>query len=135
MSAILDAKRAVERLLVAVSPVLPTAVEAVPFAPPVGMYQKCQFLVRSPVDPVFTAGYHRENLQFQVFIVDVVGTGTAGVYTRAELIRDTFYKGRTFDEAGTKIHILSTPQIGGTLVTNERVICPVMIDLTVEVYQ
>lgn len=134
MSAILNAKRAAERLLTNLSPALPTAYEGVAFTAPDGLYQRCQFMIASPDDPVFPAGYHRERIQFQVFVVGKVGVGTAEVITRAELIRSSFYKGKTMIESGTRIHILETPQISGTMVTNERIVCPVLIDLIAEVY-
>lgn len=132
-SPILNAKIAAERLLKNVSPSLPTAYEAVAFTPPATMYQSCQFMISKPDDPVFNTGYYREVIQFQVFVLGPTGKGTAEVYNRAELIRAAFHKGKTMQEAGTNIYVLTTPQIGGTLVTNDRVICPVMINLTVEV--
>lgn len=136
MSPITDAKRFAERLLTQVSPDLPTSYEGVAFTSPGGMHQRTQFIINPPEDPTFPAGYHRENVQFQVFVVGVLGEGTAAVIERAELIRKKFYKGYTWTEQGrTPIHILTTPQISGILPINDRAICPVLIDLVVEVYQ
>lgn len=134
MSAILNAKRVSERTLTALTPSVPIAYENVAFTPPDGMYLRCQFAIRRPDDPVFPAGYHRERIEFQVFVVDKLGSGTAGVITKAEQIRNAFKKSTTFSEAGTNIYVLTTPQISGTMVLSDRVVCPVLIDLVVEVY-
>ena len=133
---ILNIKRAAETLLLSIPPAIPTGFESVDFEPPTGlMYQRCQFRIDPPTDPVFPAGFHRENVQFQVFIADIKGNGTADAISRAGLIRDTFYKGLTLDEGGTKIHILETPQIGSTFVAQDRILIPVFIQLTAEVYK
>lgn len=135
MAEILDTKRVAERLLSNVSPVLPTAFEGVSFNPPSTMYQSCFLKINPPTDPTWPAGYHRENAVFTVFVLDIKGQGTATALARAELIRDTFYKGRTFIEGTTRIHILETAQITGSAVLNDRIVVPILIPLTVEVYR
>lgn len=132
---ILNTKRAAERLLASISPAVSTGFEGVDFDPPVDqMYQRCQFRIDSPTDPTFPAGYHRENIEMQVFIAGLKGQGTADILARAELIRQTFYKGRTLIEGTTRIHILQTAQIGSVFPTQDRMIVPVLIPLTAEVY-
>lgn len=134
MSAIIDTKRAMERVLLAITPSIPTAFESVDFEPPVStMYQRCQFMINPPDDPVFTAGYHRENIQMQVFVTDTKGHGTTAANTRAELIRSTFYKGRTWIEGSTRIHILRTPQMQSAFAVQDRIVIPVLINLVAEV--
>lgn len=133
---ILDAKRVAERLLSNVTPAVPTAYEGNDFVPPSDqMYQSCFLKINTPTDPVFGAGYHRENVVFVVSILDIKGQGTANALARAELIRNTFYKGRTFIEGTTRIHILETAQIAGTSILTDRILVPVLIPLTVEVYR
>lgn len=134
-TAILDAKRCTERRLLTLTPSVATGFEAVEFtAPNAVMYQRCQYVVFDPEDPTFPAGYHRERMQMQVFVADIKGKGTTAAITRAGLIRDLFYKGLTLTESNTKIHILNTPQIASAVITNDRVVVPVLIMLTVEVY-
>ena len=133
---ILNTKKAAERLLLRITPAISTAFEGVDFEPPGdAMYQRCQFRIDTPTDPVFPGGFHRENMEFQVFVADVKGLGTGAVLARAELIRKTFYKGLTLIEGPTKIHILETAQIGSVFTTQDRVVVPILIPLTVEVYQ
>lgn len=131
---ILNTKKAAERRLAAMTPNLPTAYESHNFDPPTGMYQRTQFVIRRPEDPVLGTGYHRERIQFQVFVVDKTGEGTGDAIQRAELIRQQFAKGTVMIENGTRIHVLSTPQIAGSTVVNSRVVVPVLIDLVAEVY-
>lgn len=132
--AIIEIKRAAERKLSTLNPVLPTAYEGVSFNPPNGLYQRVQFTIQTPDDPVLGTGFHRERIQLQVFIVGAANKGTSEVINRAELIRDHFAKGLVLQEGNVKIHVLRTPQIAGNTVVSERVICPVLIDLVAEVY-
>ena len=131
---ILDIKRFAERKLSQITPAVPTAYESVTFDPPATMYQRTQFVINPPTDPVFEAGFHRENIQFQVFVNAPLNQGTAAAIAQATKIRNAFKKGTTAFEGTTHIHVLRTPQISGTTVINDRIICPVLIPLTGEVY-
>lgn len=136
MSEILNVKKALERRLLTLSPTVATGFEGVEFIPPTNtMYQRCQFMINSPVDPTFPSGYHREQIQLQVFVCDVKGKGTGAAIARAELIRNLFYKSLSLIEGTTRIHILRTPQIGSAFVTQDRIIVPVIVQVTAEVYQ
>jgi hypothetical protein len=128
-------KKAARLHLAALSPELPTAYEAYPFdAPSSELYQRTQFVVTTPDDPVIGDRYYRERVEFQVFVVGPAGVGTSKVDTRAELIRNHFYKGLTLIQDGMRIYVLRTPQIAGTTVVQDKVIIPVLIDLVGEVY-
>lgn len=132
---ITNTKRAAERRLASITPNdIPTAYESVNFDPPTTIYQRTQFVLRRPDDPVIGTGYYRENIQFQVFIVDKSNEGTARAIERAEVIRQQFAKGTVMIENGTRIHVLSTPQIAGSTVVQGRLVVPVLIDLVAEVY-
>lgn len=132
--AIIEIKRAAERKLSTLSPVVPTAWEGVSFNPPTTLYQRVQFTIQSPDDPVFGTGFHRERIQMQIFVVGAANKGTSEVINRAESIRLHFAKGLVMEEGNIKIHVLRTPQVAGTTIASERVICPVIIELVAEVY-
>lgn len=132
--AIIQIKRAAERKLIELSPSFPTAWESVTFNPPDGLYQRVQFTIQAPDDPVLGTGFHRERMQMQVFVVGNANKGTSEVLERIELVRKHFAKGLVLDEDGIKIHVLSTPQITGSSIASERVICAVIIKLVAEVY-
>lgn len=134
MAEILNIKKALERKLSQVPGVVATAYEGVEFTPPVSaMYQRTQLVFNTPRDPSFPIGYHREVVQFQVFVCDVKGKGTATALAYAETIRTAFHKGWSTTEGNTLIRSLQTPQIGSVFITNDRVVVPVLIDLTCEV--
>jgi hypothetical protein len=132
MSAILNTKRAAERRLLTLN--LPVAFENVDFTPNTGVYLKTQFQIQNPDDPVIGDKYYRERINFQVFVTDDLGKGTANALTVAESIRNLFQKGSFMSEVGTNIYVLDTPRISGSVVTKERLVVPVMIDLVAEVF-
>ena len=132
--AIIEIKRAAERRLSALTPTVQIAWEGVSFNPPDGLYQRVQFVIQTPDDPVLGTGFHRERVTMQVFVVGAANKGTSEVINRAELIRSHFAKGLVLQEGNVKIHVLRTPQIAGNTVVSERVICPILIELVAEVY-
>ena len=132
--AIIEIKRAAERRLNALTPTVPIAFEGVSFEAPNGLYERVQFLIQTPDDPVLGTGFHRERMTMQVFVVGAANKGTSEIITRAELIRSHFAKGLVLQEGNVKTHVLRTPQIAGTTLVSERIICPVLIELVAEVY-
>ena len=131
---ILNAKRAAERKLQVAFPSVATAYENVDFEPTEALHFETQFLINPVTDPAFDAGYHREDVQFQVFISDRLGIGTANSLSYAHQIREAFKKGTTMIEAGTRIHVLSTPQISSCVKVSSRLVTVVLVPLTLEVY-
>lgn len=133
--AIIEVKRAAERRLTALTPTVATGWEGVSFTPPENaMYQRVQFLVSPPEDPVLGTGFHRELVTMQVFVAGLLNKGSAEVLNRAELIRSHFPKGLTMTEGNVRMHILRTPQVAGVSVAADRVVCPVFIQFVAEVY-
>lgn len=132
--AIIEIKKAAERHLNLLTPSIPTSWEGVSFTPPAGLYQRVQLSIQSPEDPVLGTGFHRERITLQVFLNGKSNKGTAEVLTQAELIRNHFKKGTVLLEGNVRIHVLTTPQIAGTSIVSDRVICPVLIELVAEVY-
>jgi hypothetical protein len=97
------------------------------------MYQRVQFNIGRPVDPVLGTGYFREDVELQIFVNAPVNQGTGEALDRAELLRKHFAKGLALPEQGDMLHVLTTPQIAGCAVIGNRVIVPVIIAVTVEV--
>lgn len=126
-------KKALERHLSGLTPSVPTSYEGVSFSPPAGVYQVVQIVPRTPEDPVFGAGYHREKVTLQILIVGPNNKGTAEVLNRAELVSSRFKKGTFLLEDGIRIHFLRTPQISGVSSLQDRLVCPVIVDVTAEV--
>ena len=133
MSAIKQIKKAAEVHLASLLPTLPTSYEGKNFTAPTGMYQICQFAIQPPEDPVYGKGYYRERVQFQVFISAPNGAGTGDAIDRAELVRQHFRKGLSLFEGTTVVHVLTTPTVGSASTINNRILIPVLINLTGEV--
>lgn len=131
--AIVETQSALERHLTTLSPVLPTAYEGLSFTPPTTIYQRIQFVVNNPDDPVLGKGYYRENQQMQIFVIDAANEGTGRALTRAELIRSHFNKGLFLTEGSFKIYVLDTPKVAGVSIIENRVIVPVLINVVTEV--
>ena len=130
MSAILNTKKACERLLATLN--IPTAYENTNFVPPVGLYLRTQFVIKPPLSPTIGSGYVREQIIFQVFVCDVLNKGTANAIQVAEQIRGLFYQSLSLQESDSTIHIFEVPQISGSLVTSDRLVVPVLINLATE---
>lgn len=101
--------------------------------PPSGMYQRVQFRISKPDDPVLGTGYYRERLEMQIFVSGLSDQGTGEVLDRAELLRTHFKKSTTLTESGVVVHVLETPTIAGTTIIGDRVFCPVLIPVIAEV--
>lgn len=134
MRSLIKSKRACEKHLSTLTPTLPIAYEGVVFTPPNGMYESCQFVIQSPDDPVFGTGYFRERFDFQVFVVGPYNKGTTDALERAELIRDHFHKGLTLTEEDVTLHFLRTPKIAGSVISEGRIVIPILISVMSEVY-
>lgn len=132
--ALIQVKRACERLLKNSFPALKIAYEGASFNPPANeLYLRTNFNIARPDDIVLGANYYRENIIFGIFVVDTANKGTANALTKAEEIRDVFHKGLTLVEDSIRMHIFTTPQIAGASATSDKVIIPIRISITAEV--
>ena len=124
------------RLHLSTMPSVPaTAYEAMSFdAPDDDVYLRLQFVVNTPDDPTLGVGYYRERITAQIFVVDSAGHGTGTAEQLAETIRQHFKKGTTLIQDGVRIQVLTTPQISGSVVLQNKLIIPVMINVVGEVF-
>ena len=128
------AKKLVENRLKTLSPSLPIAFESVSFSAPAdgSTYLRCTLQIRQPDDTCIGGNYYREDITFNVYVLDKLNIGTGNALTMAENIRTLFKKTTTLQEGTTRVQILTTPRIAGAVVTNDRLIIPISIELTVE---
>ena len=131
--AIEEIKRAAERHLAGMPSQWLTAYEGHSFVPPDGNYLSTQIRIDNPDDPTLGLGYHRERLQFQVFVSTKSGSGSGAAIRYAETIRDRFAKGTFLNESGIRIYVLTTPKVGSSVSIQDRLVVPVLIDLVGEV--
>ena len=108
---IVAVRRALEGALNGMTPALSTAWENAKFSPVTGTpYQTAHLMSAEPDNPVYGDEYVEQGI-FQITLYYPEGNGPAAAMTRAELIRDTFYRGATFTNGGISVIIQRTPEI------------------------
>lgn len=130
-----SAEIALRGRLITKFPDLDVAIEGVPYESDHDIYAALQFVYHPPQDPTYGPYYYRENIGFQIFVSDKLGIGTLGAKQLAENIREEFYKGLSLEIDGYRLHILRTPHISGAVVTSDRLLIPISIPVSVEVYK
>ena len=134
MSILTTTKKLIENRLKTLSPLPAIAWENVNFSAPAdgSLYLRCTMQVRNPDDTCIGSEYYRENIVFNVYVLDKLNIGTGNALNVAENIRTLFKKKTTLEEGTTRVQVLSTPRIAGSVVTNDRLVIPLSIELTVE---
>jgi hypothetical protein len=126
MSAVL-VRQALEVALAAMSPALATAYENAPFTPTAAAYQQVYLLLAEPDNPEMGSARYTERGYFQINLKYPLNAGSAAAATRAELIRSTFYRARSFSNGSVTVHIEKTPEIAPARVEDDRFVVPVKI--------
>lgn len=117
-----------ETALAAMSPSLATQYENVPYSPVVGTpYQRVNLLLTEPAAIEMTGHFHREQGFLQVTLAYPLDTGAGAAQTRAELIRSTFYRGKTFTSGAVTVMIERHPEIAPARIEDDRYEIPVRI--------
>lgn len=134
MSALITTKKLVETRLKTIVPSLPIAWEAVSFTPPTdgSKYLRCSLIIGKPDDRCKGSTYYRENVTFNVYVMDELNIGTVSALETAESIRSLFPKGSSLEEGNVRVHVLTTPHIAGAVVASDRLVLPISIQLVVE---
>ncbi len=120
-------RSALEVALAAMSPAMATAWENTPYTPVAGTpYQRVYLLAADPLN--IEIGRHTtERGIFQVNLAYPLDTGPSAAATRAELIRDTFYRGRSFTASGVTVIVEKTPEIAPAIIEPDRYVLPVKV--------
>lgn len=127
MSSILI-RAALESALAGMSPALATAWENVPYTPVTGTpYQAAFLLMARPAKMVMDQGIRREQGMLKVILRYPLNAGPSAAQARAELIRSTFYAGRTLSASGVTVTIDGTPEIAPAAVDGDRYAMPVNV--------
>lgn len=120
-------RAALETALAAMSPALATAYENVPYTPVAGTpYQRVAVLLAPPANLEIGRSVQERGL-LKVSLAYPLGAGPSAALTRAELIRDTFYRGRSFTASGITTTIETTPEIAPAMTEPDRYVVPVTI--------
>lgn len=122
-------RAALETALNAILPAIDTAWENVSFNPPASStpYQAAFVLFAEPDDPEAGHALHIERGILQINLKYPLQTGDGTARARAELIRTTFYRGRSFTSDGVTVSVENTPEAGQGTVDGDRWLIPVKI--------
>jgi hypothetical protein len=114
-------RAALETAVNGMTPALATAWENVQFRPPsmATPYQVVHVLFAEPDNTVY-GNEHQELGILQIRLVYPMDAGSSAVMARAELIRDTFYRGQSFASGGITVIISRTPEIMPAMVEDGR---------------
>lgn len=135
MNTLSDITKAFNKRLNTITPAIETAYEGVSFTPTFGVpYQRVQLSPSRPLNPTLGGNYHREKGTFQIFLCYPTNLGTVEILDRAELTRSYFKQGDSFSEGSTTIIIVGTPYIAGTNQVQDRIVLPILISYSAEVF-
>lgn len=120
-------RAALETALNAMSPSISTAFENVAFSPTAGTaYQRVNVLFGTPLNDEISRSYEERGFM-QVTLCYPVNAGPGTAATRAELVRSSFYRGRTLTASGVTVLINLTPEILPAFVDGDRYCIPVRV--------
>lgn len=120
-------RSALETALNGMTPAVATAWENVPYEPVVGAPYQAAYLLSAEPDNIEMNASHIERGLMQVNLFYPLDAGPAAAEARAELIRATFYRGRTFTASGVVTHVEKTPEIAPGRIEDDRYLKPVRI--------
>lgn len=132
---ILNIKKAFEKRLATLSPAIATAYEGVSFTPTTAPYQRVMLVPSQPINPTMGTEHYREVGSFQVFLNYPANKGSGEAIARASQIRTLFKRGTTLIEDSTEVKILTTPQISGNSIVQDRIVVPVIISYIADVFE
>lgn len=117
-----------ETALAAMAPALATAAEGVPFRPTIGTpYQRVHLLLAEPDSIEMSGGHYREQGLFQITLCYPLDAGAIPSTQRAELIRKTFFRGKTLTGSGISLIVEEHPEIMPGVVEEDRYVLPVRV--------
>lgn len=121
-------RAALQKALDTLTPTLATAKENQDFTPVTGTpYQALHLMPAMPDNAVMGAGMFIEAGILQVSLMYPLGQGTGPSQLRAELVRSLFKRGRTFVEAGVRVHCTKTPKVGPGFKDGDRWHLPISV--------
>lgn len=124
---IVAVRTALETALAAMSPALATAWENTPYTPAEGTPHQRVFLIAAEPDNPEVGRLTTERGFLQVSLAYPLNAGPGAANARAELIRSTFYRGRTFTASGVSTIVEKTPEIAPARIEDDRYVVPVKI--------
>lgn len=112
--------QALETALNSITPVIETAWENVDFTPTTGVEYQMVSIISESENPTQGSDFYREVGFMQVDLMYPVGHGSLPSKQRFELIRDTFFRGASFEKDSVTVHISKTPEMPHTINEDDR---------------
>jgi len=128
-------RRALETALNDMPVPLSTAWENDPFSPQADVpYQEAYLLYAKPENPSPGNEYYRQRGILQLTLRYPLNTGTADINERAELLRETFKRGLSFEADGVTTHIDETPEVPGGVAIGDRYVIVMRIRFYADIF-
>jgi len=90
-------------------------------------FQIVNFIPIAPKDFGGGGGFREEGI-FQILLKFNFGDGMKNILTRAEIIRDTFYRGLKLEDEDDEVLIVKTPEIHTTYKDFNKIVLPISIN-------
>lgn len=126
MSPLLLIRQALEMQLAAIDS-FPTVWENEAKEAPASAFQQAYVLPNTPDNSVSSPTLYCERGIFQISLRYPLGSATAGIMARADLIRTQFKRGTTLTQGGVNVLITQTPKVGAGMVDESFWHVPVSI--------
>ena len=127
-------RKALEKRLAAMPAALSTAYENVTFTPATGTpYQRANLLPNTPDNAVQGGKMYFDRGIFQVTLCYPMGTGPNTAESKAQAVRDWFWRGLSLVEGAITVHITDTPRISPALVDGDRFCVPVSVSYQAQI--
>jgi hypothetical protein len=132
---IVNIRAALETRLNAMTPLLATAWEGVPFTPVTGTpFQQINILYNETENPTLGDAMYRVRGFMQVLLCYPPGTGPKAASARAELVRNQFQRGLGLSSGGTDVLIDRTPTIAPAIIDGDRYRLPVTVYFSADIF-
>lgn len=129
-------RRALETRLGTVNPALATAWENVDFDPPGAdtPYQIANTMFAAPENPTMGQRHYRQRGIFQISLQYPTNEGPGAAQTRAELLRNTFFRGLSIAADGVTTIVDRTPEVATGAVEGDRYVINIRIRFYADIF-
>jgi hypothetical protein len=127
-------RKALEKRLAAMPAALSTAYENVTFNPVAGTpYQRANLLPNTPDNAVQGGKMYFDRGIFQVTLCYPMGAGPNAAESKAQAVRDWFWRGTSLVEGSVTVHVTNTPRISPALIDGDRFCIPVSVSYQAQI--
>lgn len=112
----------------------PIAWQNVEFDPPDELYLAITYTFKKTNDSSFGSNCKIKNANINIYVMEEINVGVGNVFEVANEIEQLFQRGTTIEESNVRLMILNSPQITGSIPTNQRMVIPIIIPVTIFIY-